>query len=552
MMRSSSLRALLLIGLGVWWAGGKSASAQDSAVPPPPLPGNAAAEAAAANAAPGDMEVMTRGPIHEAYAQPVNSGEVRELIVPKQPPQPIEEIPPDTKPDDPSAVWISGYWSWDDDRKDYMWVSGVWRVPPPGHRWISGYWADAPGGYRWVAGFWAPLEVQTVDYHPAPPVSLEQGPTSAPPAADYVWVTGCWRWAGTHYVWQPGYWAEVQQGWIWVPASYSWCPRGWVFCPGYWDYPLSHRGLMFAPVYFTNAVYLRPHYVYSPAVVIDAGLLTFHLFIRPSYCHYYFGDYYAAQYDALGIYPWYAVHVAPQYNYDPLFAYYDWYHKGHDPGWLDNLRGWHDYYRAHPEQCPPRDLAAQQRLVKEGVKRPDAQFLSVATSLKDWRARPDLAVKLTAVSPEQRVKLEETNRLMRQVGTERWEMETRPVAGVKAGAAAALETPLRRETSARIEEPQKLPLPKTADTLVQRAYPNGVPNGGNTPLETAAMKAPGTAKPKIVQPTPNAELAPPVHPAVPYEKARPVIPAHPQAPKRDTSDQNQVSPFGRRTDNRGG
>ena len=110
------------------YSSGTTAYAQNPG-PPPAAGDNSAAPATPASAG---TEVMTRGPIHEAFAQPVNSGEVKPLVVPNKPPEAIEEVPPDVKPADENAIWIGGYWGWDDDRKDFDWVSGVWRVPPPG------------------------------------------------------------------------------------------------------------------------------------------------------------------------------------------------------------------------------------------------------------------------------------------------------------------------------------------------------------------------------------------------------------------------------------
>ena len=199
-------------------------------------------------------------------------------MIPNKAPEPIEENPPSVKPDDPNAVWIGGYWSWADDRKDFVWVSGVWRVPPPNMQWVPGYWAQVPGGFQWTAGFWQPAVQQQTTYYPPPPATLENGPTTDPPSANHCWISGCWRWNGGRFAWQPGYWSVAREGWIWVPASYYWCPSGWVFCDGYWDYPLAARGLMFAPCYFRHGLYLRPGFVYTPSVCIDSGLLTFNLF----------------------------------------------------------------------------------------------------------------------------------------------------------------------------------------------------------------------------------------------------------------------------------
>src|SRR5688500_14557314 len=97
-----------------------------------------------------EIEVLARGPVHEAYAEP-HTGEPRPTpVVPKQPPKPVEEIPAEQKPEGEEVQWVPGYWAWDDERKDYLWVSGFWRVPPPGRQWVPGYWHQAEQGWQWV------------------------------------------------------------------------------------------------------------------------------------------------------------------------------------------------------------------------------------------------------------------------------------------------------------------------------------------------------------------------------------------------------------------
>src|SRR5690349_1369081 len=69
---------------------------------------------------PEGVEVLTRGPIHEAYANPV-TGEVKAgFVAPKEPPAEIEEVPPDVRPEGDDVVWISGYWAWDEERDDFI------------------------------------------------------------------------------------------------------------------------------------------------------------------------------------------------------------------------------------------------------------------------------------------------------------------------------------------------------------------------------------------------------------------------------------------------
>src|SRR5262245_62123195 len=76
---------------------------------------------------PQGADVQTRGPVHEAYATPTSLQPSPSPVVSKKPPAPIEELPPDEKPAGENVEWIPGYWAWDDDRTDFLWVSGIWR-----------------------------------------------------------------------------------------------------------------------------------------------------------------------------------------------------------------------------------------------------------------------------------------------------------------------------------------------------------------------------------------------------------------------------------------
>src|SRR5262245_9102779 len=136
----------------------------------PKLQTRARAQDATAANTPNGVEVQARGPIHEAFITP--TAEPKPTYgVPKKPPAPIEEMPPEEKPEG-NAVWIGGYWSWDDDRADFLWVSGCWRVKPEGKDWVAGYWREVSGQHQWVPGFWRTVEAQQsseVTYYPEPP-----------------------------------------------------------------------------------------------------------------------------------------------------------------------------------------------------------------------------------------------------------------------------------------------------------------------------------------------------------------------------------------------
>src|SRR5262245_40189445 len=161
----------------------------------------APARAADLPAAPQGVGVQARGPVHEAFASPT-AEPVETKAVPKKPPAPIEEMPPEQKPDG-DVTWISGYWAWDDDRSDFLWVSGTWRAPPPGKKWVSGYWREEGDNWQWVPGFWAAAKAekaaaaraaeedeQQVTYLPSPPATPQTADPGPPPAADTFYVPG--------------------------------------------------------------------------------------------------------------------------------------------------------------------------------------------------------------------------------------------------------------------------------------------------------------------------------------------------------------------------
>ncbi len=246
------------------------------------------------------IEVLTRGPVHEAFAGALASDPQPGLVIQTRPPQAIEELPPDQRPEGDNVTWIPGYWAWDDERSDFLWVSGVWRNLPPGRQWVPGYWAQADAEYQWTSGYWADAQVNEIEYLPEPPATVEVGPSTAAPAADQTWVSGCWVWQENRYAWRPGFWAASQPGWLWTPAHYVSTPRGYVFVDGYWDYPVARRGLLFAPVYFSSANYSQRGFSYSPTSVINPGTFIDNWFVRPQYQHSYFGDYGAANYRTAG------------------------------------------------------------------------------------------------------------------------------------------------------------------------------------------------------------------------------------------------------------
>src|SRR6476660_1603298 len=96
------------------------------------------------------VEVLTRGPVHEAFAETITFNPQPGMEAPKTPPAAIEEVPPQQRPEGRNVSWIPGYWGWDDERNDFLWISGIYRNAPPKQTWVSGYWSQVAGGYQWT------------------------------------------------------------------------------------------------------------------------------------------------------------------------------------------------------------------------------------------------------------------------------------------------------------------------------------------------------------------------------------------------------------------
>jgi hypothetical protein len=470
----------------------------------------AAAPAGDPPAAPQGVEVLARGPVHEAFAS-LTAEAVPTQPVPKHPPKAIEEMPPEEKPDG-DVLWIPGYWQWDDERKDFLWVSGVWRVAPPGKRWVAGYWRDDGDQSQWVPGFWAenPKDeavAQQVTYLPQPPAPPQVAPPGEAPGPDTFYVPGHWVWNGVQYAWQAGYWARIQPGFVWIPGHYRWTPGGFLYIPGYWDLAVAERGVMYAPVYITPSV-VTVGFVYTPAYVVSDTIVVDAMFVRPGCCHYYFGDYYGPTYREYGFE---TCVVYSRRCYEPVFVYACYEHR-EEPSWVSvqiNLGRERDCGRA---PCPPRTLVQQTTIINNitvnNVNKTtinNVQVLAPASQLSQFKR-----VSTVKLDPQARAQVRQQAQTVQQAVQQRQQAEVAVPGGAPARPrVAALNVPKVQPVVARAPAgpagPQSEGRKLGVDATKQRVA-DGTLTSGKTPPGSGVHPA------SLAHPVPPPDHKAPLHP----------------------------------------
>lgn len=366
-------------------------------------------------------EVLTRGPVHEAFAGTISYDPTPGVMVDQAPPTLIEEIPPEQRLEGENVTWIPGYWAWDEDQSDFLWVSGIWRNLPPGREWVPGYWSDAAGRHQWTSGYWEDAENTEVSYLPEPPRSVESGPSVEATSNDQTWIPGNWSWRENRYAWRAGYWVGARENWSWTPSYYRWTHRGYVYVDGYWDYPVARRGVVFAPVHFQREYIARPDFYYSPVTVISLSVFTNHLFLRPNYGHYYFGDYYEPRYRDQGYFASYSYNSGRR-GYDPIYAYDRWENRN-DRGWGRQRQEYFEHRRDNRDSRPPRTWEALSIRSQADRDRGDFGVADRFDRVVDSRAGGRQRFK--AVNQQERDGFVSQRKEIRRFGKERELLETR-------------------------------------------------------------------------------------------------------------------------------
>jgi hypothetical protein len=441
----------------------------------------------------------------------------------------------------------------------------VWRVPPPGQRWVAGYWNEVPDGWQWVSGFWVPVETKEIRYYDAPPPSLEAGPTSPAPGDKYFWATGSWNYDDTSYRWQPGYWAPYQENWVWISPRYAWTPAGCVYLPGRWDYRLTRRGCLFAPVYYTQPVYLRPNYVYRPWCALNTPNLFVHLWVRPNYSHFYFGNYYGSNWGNWGVTPW--CQYQPYRNcYDPMLTQLQCHYRQSGVNFIGRLDGWHNHYVNNISSRPPQTWNEQVRFVnnisvnKTNVTNANITHVKqniLAVNLQDASKRNDLNVKFAHLDGNMQKQAISRVKETREVRQHRISVEQ--PAGIATHEQVRLKLPTT-QVATTVKQPEKLVPPKVAHPIVSQPrvdLPNNVAKNRDDGRGSIGSREPkrGVEVIDITPVQPGTAVPPSINPPSPSKSQSNVAPqpsAHVEAPRpRDagvsTPGGSRSTPGGTRT-----
>jgi hypothetical protein len=257
------------------------------------------------------------------------------------------------------------------------------------------------------------------------------------------------------------------------------------------------------------------------------------LFIRPSYSHYYFGDYYGSGYDRLGFVPWTDFRYGRAIG-DPLFGYYQW-HNRDNPGWGRDMRQLYSARREDAAARPPRTKAQQKKNV-QNINNKTTNVNNV-TNIKNMTALAPLSrvdnsfVKLQPVTKAQRVEVQKTASQFRDFSAQRGKSEAQAGKNIQPSTQPGeLSKPVRVALPATRPAPVKIANGSKAQAPPPRPVmpePNPKPAIASSPAtHHEALPRPGSqqANPAAAPAHPAVVAKPPVADA---RQAAPAAPPHP-------------------------
>jgi hypothetical protein len=312
---------------------------------------------------------------------------------------------------------------------------------------------------------------------------------------------------------------------------------------------VARRGVLFAPVYFEAGVYARRGYFYSPTIVIDLGVFSDHLFLRPRYSHYYFGDYYAASYHQGGFYASFSFQSS-RYGYDPIYSHQRWEHR-QDREWEHRVETSYQYRRDHEIARPPRTWAAQ-RTVNPNTAASQQNRVLVAMPIDQLAKRKDSPMRFQPVAKAERQQLAQRGREVQKSRDQRRTLEAKAVAPTTRKPGATFEpakvtlprSPIVAKPANQLARNQSPPKAQQAPKPDPKFQPKAVTSGRQPSVERSNPQA----QPR--KPESDQKPAPVRSEAVPREpKAQPEPPPRAQGSNAKAQEllQRNASDLGKKT-----
>jgi hypothetical protein len=136
------------------------------------------------------------------------------------------------------------------------------------------------------------------------------------------------------------------------------------------------------------------------SIALNIGNLEFSLFTRPSYGHYYFGDYYDSSYISMGIFPWFMFEQRHTW-YDPIYVQNRWRRHRAEPQWEQHQRLEYDRRRNDRTLRPPRTYREMENRM---AKMPESgrRSFEIAEPVTRMATRKSEPFKFQQIKPEAR------------------------------------------------------------------------------------------------------------------------------------------------------
>ena len=279
--------------------------------------------------------------------------------------------------------------------------------------------------------------------------------------------------------------------------------------------------------------------------MIDLGVFANHLFLRPQYQHYYFGDYYSANYQAAGFYPSYSYNSG-RYGYDPIYAHQRWQHR-QDGQWQHRMAADFQNRRDHEDARPPRTLAAQRALNAGGARSPEANP-AVAVPFSQFTKSQNSPIRYQPVDQSERQKLGQRGQDVQRFGEERQKLEAaaasasgkRPARQSSPATGRLPTSPIVARPNAELGKdhvPPQIHVAPKADLTIQ-AKPRATRPPEPPQQRTQPRRPLDTAQPHA---QPQARIERPAPQAQPREE-RPASPPRPQPKAERPASQPAVGP----------